>query len=86
MAHDRMTNDDLDRNMGRAGEHDDLGGGQDFGKQTPGRNPNDQQSGQKGAGQKNQEGGLGAEEDDDDFGKGSGSGQMGRTPQGGQDR
>jgi len=57
---------------------------EDFGKQTPGRNPNDQQTGQKGAGQKNQQGGLGNEEDDD-YGKG-GSGQMGRTPQGGQNR
>jgi hypothetical protein len=52
MAHDRMTNDDLDRNMGRAGQQDDLGGGQDLGKQTPGRNPNDQQEGQKGVGQR----------------------------------
>ena len=85
MAHDRMTNDDLDRNMGRAGQDDDLGK-QDFGKQTPGRNPNDQQSGQKGAGQKNKQAGLGAEEEDDDFGKGGSSGQMGRTPQGGQNR
>jgi len=85
MAHDRMTNDELDRNMGgREGQDADLGG-QDFGKQTPGRNPNDQQTGQKGAGQKNKQAGLGAEEDDDDFGKG-GSGQMGRTPQGGQNR
>lgn len=84
MAHDRMTNDNLDRNMGRAGQDDDLGG-QDFGRQTPGRNPNDQQSGQKGAGQKNKESGLGAEEDDD-YGKGGSSGQMGRTPQGGQNR
>ena len=83
MAHDRMTNDDLDRNMGQSGRDEDLGG-QDFGRQTPGRNPNDQQSGQKGAGQKNKESGLGAEEDDD-YGKGS-SGQMGRTPQGGQNR
>ena len=82
MAHDRM-NDDLDRNMGQSGRDEDLGG-QDFGRQTPGRNPNDQQSGQKGAGQKNKESGLGAEEDDD-YGKG-GSGQMGRTPQGGQNR
>jgi hypothetical protein len=87
MAHDRMTNDDLDRNMGRAGEQDDLGGGQDFGKQTPGRNPNDQQTGQKGAGQKNKQSGLGAEEDDDYGRSGSqGQGQMGRTPQGGQNK
>jgi hypothetical protein len=86
MAHDRMTNDDLDRKMGRAGQGDDLSGGQDFGRQTPGRNPNDQQTGQKGAGQKNKQSGLGAEEDDDyNTGRGS-SGQMGRTPQGGQNR
>ena len=40
MAHDRMTNDDLDRKMGgRSAEEDDFGTGQ----QTPGRNPNDQQ-------------------------------------------
>ena len=85
MAHDRMTNDDLDRNMGRAGQEDDLGGGgQDFGRQTPGRNPQDQQTGQKGAGQHKNTG----QEDDDEFGKGgkSGEGQMGRTPQGGQNR
>lgn len=79
MAHDRMTNDDLDRNMGRAGEQDDLGGGQDFGRQTPGRNPNDQQNqqtGQKGAGQHKQT------DDEENFG--GGSGQKGRNP--GQNR
>ena len=83
MAHDRMTNDDLDRNMGRSGQDDDLSGGQDFGKQTPGRNPNDQQTGQKGAGQKNN-----PADEDDDFGTGGGSSKqdMGRTPQGGQNR
>ena len=81
MAHDRMTNDDLDRNMGRAGEQDDLGGGQDFGKKTPGRNPDDQQTGQKGAGQKNQQG----QEDDENLGSG-GAAHTGRTPQGGQNR
>ena len=80
MAHDRMTNDDLDRNMGRAGQEDDLSG-QDFGRQTPGRNPQDQQTGQKGAGQHNKN----QEQEDDDFGGGQ-SGQMGRTPQGGQNR
>ena len=76
MAHDRMTNDDLDRNMGRAGEQDDLGGGQDFGRQTPGRNPQDQQTGQKGAGQNK------PVDDEEDFG--GGSGQTGRNP--GQNR
>jgi hypothetical protein len=84
MAHDRMTNDDSDRNMGRAGQEDDFGGQQDFGKQAPGRNPNDQQTGQKGAGQKNKQQGQGAEEDD--LGMGGGTGQSGRNPQGGQNR
>ena len=66
MAHDRM-NDDLDRNMGSAGQKDD----QDFGQQSPGRNPQQgQQSGQKGAGQKNN-----PLEDDDESGMGGQSGQ-----------
>jgi hypothetical protein len=34
MADDRMKNDDLQRNMGARGEGD-----QDFGQQSPGRNP-----------------------------------------------
>ena len=76
MAHDRMTNDDLDRNMGRAGQEDDFGGEQ----RSPGRNPNDQ-TGEKGAGQKNNLG-----DEDDEFGTGGSSGQRGRTPQGGQNR
>ena len=86
MAHDRMTNDDLDRNMGRAGQDDDLGQ-QDFGRQTPGRNPNDQQTGQKGAGQKDRQPGFGAEEDDE-FGKGGGAGGYGgsRNPGQGQNK
>jgi hypothetical protein len=84
MAHDRMTNDDLDRKMGRTGQEEDLG--QDTGRQSPSRNPNDQQTGQQGAGQKNRPSGLGAEEEDD-FAQGGGSaGQKGRTPQGGQNR
>jgi len=65
MAHDRMTNDDLDRKMGRAGEDEDLGK-QDFGKQTPGRNPDE--SGQRGAGQPNQD-------DDEEFGGGASKGR-----------
>ena len=70
MAQDRM-NDDLDRNMGRAGQQDDKGLGQ---QQSPGRNPgHDQQTGQKGAGQKNNP------LEDDDFGKG---GKMGQSGQG----
>ena len=69
MAHDRM-NDDLDRNMGSAGQKDD----QDFGQQSPGRNPQQgQQTGQKGAGQKNNP------REDDEFGGGqSGKGQSGQ--------
>lgn len=84
MAHDRMKNDDLDRNMGRAGQDDDLGSGQDFGQKTPGRNPQDQQTGQKGAGQKNQPGGGQEDFGKGDFGKGGGAGQGGNNP--GQNR
>lgn len=72
MGQDRMQNDDLDRNMGgRQGQGDDLGGGQDFGKQTPGRNPQDQQTGQKGAGQNK------PTDDEEGFG---GGGEKGRNP------
>ena len=75
MAHDRMTNDDLDRKMGRAGEDDDLGK-QDFGKQTPGRNPDDQQTGQKGQPKRT--------DDEENFGSGGDAGKTGRNP--GQNR
>ena len=69
MAHDKMMNDDLDRNMG-AGEEDI--GKQDFGRQTPGRNP--QETGQKGAGQKGQnKPGQAEGEDFDEFSEGGGS-------------
>jgi len=48
MADDRMKNDDLDRNMGGAGQQNKG----DFGKQSPGRNPQDDMStGKKGTGQ-----------------------------------
>lgn len=68
MANDRMQNEDLDRNMGRAGQDDDHLGKRDFGKDTPGRNPQyDQQTGQKGAGQKNKPTHT---EEEDDFGVG----------------
>ena len=68
MAQDRM-NDDRERNMGSAGQKDD----QDFGKQTLPRNPQQgQQTGQKGAGQKNNP------LEDDEFGGGqSGKGEKG---------
>lgn len=81
MAHDRMTNDDLDRNMGRAGQDDDLSGGKDFGRQTPGRNVNDQQTGQKGADQKNNPAG-----EDDDFDTGGQGRSGGQDRSGGQNR
>lgn len=67
MAHDRMD-DDRERNMGSAGQKDD----QDLGQQSPGRNPQQgQQSGQKGAGQKNNP------LEDDEFGGQSGKGEKG---------
>ncbi len=81
MPHDRMMNDDLDRNMGRSGQ-DDEQGKQDFGKQTPGRNPQQgQQTGQKGAGQHNKP--SQAEGEDSEFGGGGGASknQAGRTGQ-----
>jgi hypothetical protein len=75
MANDRM-NDDLDRKMGRTGQGDDLDQGS--GKQTTGRNPNDQQTGQKGAGQNKPSDDL----EQNDYS--TGGGQGGR--QGGQNR
>ena len=62
MAQDKMMNDDVNNPK------------QDFGKQTPGRNPqHDQQTGQKGAGQKDQNKPSQAEgEDFDEFDGGSG--------------
>lgn len=78
MAQDRMQNDDLDRKMNRSGQDDDLGK-QDFGKQTPGRNPQQgQQTGQKGAGQHGQNKPSQAEGEDFDE---LGGGQSGRTGQ-----
>lgn len=77
MADDRMRNDDLDRKMGRSGQDDDIGK-QDFGKQTPGRNPRqDRETGQQGAGQKNKPDHT---EDENDFGVGGGaSGKTGQN-------
>ena len=63
MADDRMRNDDLDRNMGGAGQRNK----DDFGQQSPGRHKQDDLStGQrdKGQGQHNQPN----FEDEDDFG------------------
>jgi hypothetical protein len=89
MADDRMKNDDLQRNMGKSGE------GQDYGQQTPGRNPQgEQQTGQQGgqgAGQygtgQQQGGSRGMDDDEDEFGSSSGrAGQTGSQNRGGQNR
>ena len=74
MAHDRMMNDDLDRNMGA--DQEDIGN-QDFGRQTPGRNPQQgQETGQKGAGQKNKPTHT---EEEDDLGVGGSMGNRQNT-------
>jgi hypothetical protein len=81
MAHDRMMNDDLDRKMGRSGQDDDYGK-QDFGKQTPGRNPQQgQQTGQKGAGQHNKPSQAEGEDFDEYGGGGSSKGSAGNIGQ-----
>ena len=75
MADDRMRNDDLDRNMGGAGQKD-----QDkYGQQTPGRNKEDDEfsTGQRGTGQRSEPGHM-----KDDFGTSEKSGGS----QGGQNR
>ena len=78
MADNRMKDDDLKRDMGNADRE-----GQDFGKQTPGRNP---QGGQQGSGQSGQQGGKEPRDlEDDEFGGGS-SGQRGGQDRGGQQR
>lgn len=78
MADNRMKDDDLKRDMGNADRE-----GQDFGKQTPGRNP---QGGQQGSGQGGQQGGKEPRDlEDDEFGGGS-SGQRGGQDRGGQKR
>ena len=71
MADDRMRNDDLDRNMGGAGQRNK----DDFGQQTPGRKQQDDLStGQRGMGQGQQN--QPRHEEEDDFGGGqTGGGQ-----------
>ena len=73
MADDRMRNDDLDRNMGGAGQNKD-----EFGQQTPGRHQQDDLStGQRGGGQGQQNQ---PKHDEDDFGTGqTGGGQRDRN-------
>ena len=79
MADDRMRNDDLDRNMGGAGQRNK----DDFGQQTPGRhNQDDLSTGQRGQGQEGQRQGQRNEPQhiEDDFGTGK------KSDQGGQNR
>ena len=80
MADDKMKNDDLNPGGGRqAGQPGQGGqGGQQPGQQTPGRNPNEEQTGQKG-GQ-----GTGRGLEDDELGqgnRGSNIGDKGRSEQ-----
>ena len=87
MADDRMKNDDLQRNMGKAG----AGEGQDFGQQSPGRSgqggqhagghqgAGKQTGGQYGSGQK------GSKMDDEDLDLGT-PGKTGGQTRGGQNR
>ena len=82
MADDRMKNDDLDRNMGGAGQASQK---DKHSQQSPGRKQDeDLSTGQRGTGQKNQPGHM-----DDEFGSsqksGTGQGQQGGR-QGGQNR
>ena len=82
MADDRMKNDDLDRNMGGAGQ---AGQKDMHSQQSAGRKQDDDLSmGQRGTSQKNQPGHM-----DDEFGSsqksGTGQGQQGGR-QGGQNR
>jgi hypothetical protein len=67
MADDKMKNDDLNPGGSKqAGQPGQGGqGGQQPGQQTPGRNPNEEQSGQKG-GQ-----GTGRGLEDDELGQGN---------------
>ena len=76
MADDRMrNNDDLDRNMGGAGQKD-----QDkYSQKTPGRSQHDDEStGQRGAGQRGDQGHM---KDDLGGSEKSGAGQGGQNRQ-----
>ena len=75
MADDRMQNDDLDRNMGGAGQRNK----DDFGQQSPGRHNQDELStGQRGKGGQGQQNQPNIEEDE--FGTGQiGAGQRDRN-------
>ena len=77
MADDKMKNDDLSpggaKQAGQGGQ-----GGQQPGQQTPGRNPNEEQTGQKGG----QGAGRGLEDDELGQGnRGTNIGDKGRSEQ-----
>jgi len=77
MADDRMKNDDLDRNMGGAGQKDQG----NYGQKTPGRGQQEDDefsTGQRGAGQRGEQGHM-----KDDFGTSekAGGGQGGQNRQ-----
>jgi hypothetical protein len=78
MADDRMKDDDLKRDMGNGRE------GQDFGKQTPGRNPQDDRA--TGGGQQGGQGGKEPRDLEDDEFDGGSTGKGGGQNRGGQDR
>lgn len=77
MADDRMRNDDLDKNMGGAGQNKE-----NYGQQTPGRNKQDddlktgQRAGQGQQGHQNQPGHF---EDDSGTSGNKGAGQGGQN-------
>ena len=80
MADDKMKNDDLNpggsKQAGQGGQGGQ--GGQQPGQQTPGRNPNEEQSGQKGG----QGAGRGLEDDELGQGnRGTNIGDKGRSEQ-----
>ena len=82
MADDRMKNDDLDRNMGGAGQSAGQKDQGNLGQQSPGRNKQDDDfsTGQRGAGQRGEPGHM-----KDDFGtSGQNVGQGGQGQGGGQ--
>jgi single-strand DNA-binding protein len=89
MADDRMKNDDLQRNMGGAGDKDQKNYG---GQQSPGRSGQShgggQQAGQHGGGQQSggqfggQKGTRNMDADDEDFD----TGKSGSQNRGGQNR
>jgi hypothetical protein len=83
MADDRMRNDDLDKNMGGAGQNKE-----NFGQQTPGRNKQDDDlktgqrgtgQGQQGQGQQGQHNKPGQFEEDDFGTTGNKGGQGGQN-------